>query len=257
MLKLHTSTIAALLGGLLLASSAQAELAGVQFSADTISRGADGQTTTGKLYVGANRMRVELAHQGQNRVRIHDQTRQLEWMLLPEQQAYLERAVPLPNANSGQQPTPSAETNPCQGIAELTCQRVGEETVAGRQAIKWEMTLTRDGQTLTGAQWLDVERGLPLKYQMPDGQAMELRLLGNETVAGRTVEKWQMTTSLPNAQPEHALQWYDPQLKLAVREEFPNGFVRELTNIQIGPQADALFSVPAGYHKLESPAPQR
>jgi hypothetical protein len=257
-MRLHKHAPWAVLGGLLLTASVQAEIAGVQFSAETVSRGPDGQTSTGKMYVGANRMRVEMSHQGQEMIRIHDQNRQTEWMLLPDRQAYMERSAPMGGTAPGSMPAPSAETNPCQGIEGLNCTRTGEEDVAGRRSVKWEMSMTHEGKTLTGAQWLDVERGLPLKYQMPDGQAMELRMLGTESIAGRAVEKWEMTTTVPNEQPVQSLQWYDPELKLAVREEFPGGFVRELTNIQVGPQPDELFTVPAGYSRMEPPpAPPR
>jgi hypothetical protein len=247
-----------ILAGLFLTASARAEIAGVQFSADTVSRGPDGQVSTGKMYVGANRMRVEMSHQGQQMIRIHDQNRQMEWVILPDRQAYMERSVPMAGVTPGSMPTHSAEINPCQGIQGLTCTRVGEEDVAGRRAVKWEMSMTHEGQTLTGAQWLDVERGMPFKYQMPNGQAMELRMLGTESIAGGRVEKWEMTNTTPDGQPVQSMQWYDPELKHAVREEFPGGFVREMTNIQVGPQPDALFTIPPGYSKIEPPpAPQR
>ncbi|MGQ9658546.1 MAG: hypothetical protein ACUVQI_00315 [Thermochromatium sp.] len=256
-MRLKTQVQWAILGGLLVTGAARAEFAGVQFSADMVSRSPDGQISTGKMYVGANRMRVELSHQGQRMIRIHDQNRQVEWMLLPDRLVYMEHPVPMVGTAPGTMPAPSAETNPCQGITGLSCRRVGEEDVAGRRAVKWEMTMTHEGQTLIGAQWLDVERGLPLKYQMPNGQAMELRLLGKDSIAGRAVEKWEMTTTVPNQQPVQSLQWYDPELKLAVREEFPGGFVRELTNIQVGPQPDELFTIPPGYSKMEPlPAPR-
>ena len=49
-------------------------------------------------------------------------------------------------------------------------------------------------------------------------------------------------------------QWYDRELQIAMREELPGGYFRELRNIRIGPQSDALFRVPAGYRLVE---PQR
>lgn len=239
--------------GLLLTMSAHADIAGVQFSADMVSRGPDDQLTTGKMYVGGSRMRVEMSQQGQTVIRIQDQERKMEWLLFPDRQGYLERAMPAGADVQAPMSAPSAETNPCEGVEGLSCRKVGQEDVAGRAAVKWEMTMTRDGQTLTGAQWLDVERGLPLRYQMPNGQSMELRMLGAESIGGRAVEKWQMTTSVPNQQPVQTFQWYDPELKLSVREEFQGGFVRELNNIQVGAQADELFRVPAGYSKMDAP----
>lgn len=246
-----------ILGGALVACASQAEIAGSEFSADVVMRGPDGQMSTGKLYVGTNRMRMEMTHQGRTMINILDQNRGMAWMIMPDQQAYMERPLPTPMSSgpgATQMPTlPSAETNPCQGLQHLTCRRAGEEDVGGRRAVKWEMSMTHEGRTLTGAQWLDAERGMPLKYQMPNGQAMELKLVGTDKIGGRDVEKWQMTMTMPNEQPIQTYQWYDPKLKLAVRQEMPGGFVQELTNIQIGPQPDALFEVPAGYTKVEPP----
>lgn len=241
--------------GALFAPFASADIAGVQFSADMVSRGPNDQVTTGKMYVGTSRIRIEMAQQGRNVVRINDQDSQTEWVLLPEQKTYLERTMPRGGDAHAAIKPPSAETNPCEGLEGLTCRRVGAEDVAGRSAIKWEMTVMRDGKTLTGAQWIDVERGLPLRYQMPNGQSMELKMLGAESIGGRSVEKWQMTTVAPNQQPVETFQWYDPELKLSVREEFPGGFVRELDNIQIGQQPDELFRVPEGYSKVDAPPP--
>ena len=120
----------------------------------------------------------------------------------------------------------------------MTCRRVGVDQVAGCSAVQWEMSVTREGKTLTGTQWLDVERGLPLKHAMPNGQAMELKQLGTETIAGRAVEKWEMTVTMPNQTPVRTLQWFDPVLKLAVREEFTGGNVRALQQITLGKQPD-------------------
>ncbi len=238
--------------------TAQAEIAGAQFSADMISRAPDGETTMGKMYVGDGRMRVEMSQQGREIVRISDQSRRMEWVLFPDQQSYLEQGAPAGSTAQGPIGAPSAETNPCEGLQGVTCRRAGEEEVGGRAAVKWEMSVVRQGQTLTGAQWIDVQRGLPLKYQMPDGQSMELKLLGTETLDGRAVEKWEMTTVAPNQSPMRTLQWYDPELKLAVREEFPGGYLRELKNIRVVEQPDHLFIVPAGYSRMEMPpAPTR
>lgn len=245
--------LAAMAFGAALSISAQAEIAGVEFSADTLSRGPKGQETTGKMYVGDTRMRVEMSQQGRQMVRITDQDKGMEWLLFPDRKAYLERAIPHGSQDSGGTAKPSADANPCEGISGLSCRKVGQEEVSGRPAVKWEMTMTRDGQTSTGVQWIDVERGLPLKYEMPNGQSMELKMVGKETMGGRAVEKWEMTTTAPNQQPVQTFQWYDPELKLSVREEFPGGFVRELDNIKVGKQDDALFQIPADYTKMEAP----
>lgn len=233
--------------------SVQAETGGAQFAADMVQRGPDGQTTSGKMFVGDGKTRMEMTQQGREVVRISDQNRRVEWILFPDEQSYLERGAPPGAEGTGAPGTPSAESDPCAGMPGVTCKRVGEEDVGGRAAIKWEMSMTHQGETLTGTQWIDVERGLPLKNVSPSGQSMELKMLGTETLDGRTVEKWEATVQVPKREPSVTYQWYDPELKLAVREEFPGGHVSELKNIRVGTQPDSLFVVPAGYNRMSMP----
>lgn len=253
-MKLQNELTIVALSAAVLTLSAHAEAAGTEFSADILGRGPDAQTTSGKMYVGEGRMRVEMTQQGRQVVRISDQDKHMEWVVLPDQKSYMEH----PLGAAGQSPAPaakpSADTDPCTGLQGVTCRKVGQEAVGGRAAVKWEMSVTRNGQVLTGTQWIDVQRGLPLKYQMPNGQSMELDMVGTETLGGRAVEKWQMTTTNPQQQTLRSFQWYDPELQLSVREEFPGGYVRELSNIRIGKQPDDLFVVPAGYTRMEPPA---
>jgi len=238
-----------------IAAAGQVQAAGAQFSADMVRRGPDGAVTSGKMYVGDGRTRMEMSQQGRDVVRISDQNRHMEWILFPAEQNYLERGAAVGGEQAPPPPKePSAEADPCAGVPGMSCRRVGVEDVNGRPAVKWEMSVTQQGKTLTGTQWLDQERGMPLKSLAPDGQSMELKMLGKETVDGRAVEKWQMTTTLANQQPTQTFQWYDPELGLAVREEFPGGYVSELKNIRVGPQPDDLFSVPAGYTRMTMPA---
>jgi hypothetical protein len=241
--------LAALLGGV-----AQADDGQVQFSAEMVRHGPGGKTATGRMYVGDGRTRMEMSQQGREVVRISDQGRRMEWILFPAERGYLERAVP-PAGEGAPAPSapPSAESDPCAGMPGVTCRRLGVEDVNGRPAVKWEMSMTHEGKTLTGVQWLDQDRGIPLKHQMPNGQSMELKLLGKETIEGRQVEKWEMTSATPNQQPTVTFQWYDPELKLAVRDELPGGFVSELKDIRIAPQPDSLFMVPDGYTLLTAP----
>jgi hypothetical protein len=236
-----------------LMAAAPAGAGAVQFSADMVRRGPDGQVTSGKMFVGDGRTRMEMSQQGREVIRISDQNRRMEWILFPAEQNYLERGAPPGTEGAPPPQEPSAEADPCAGMPGVTCRRVGVEDVNGRPAVKWEMTATQQGQVLTGAQWLDQERGMPLKSVMPNGPTMELKILGQETVDGRAVEKWEMTMTAPNQQPSRTFQWYDPELKLAVREEFPGGYVSELKNIRVGPQADDLFAVPAGYTRMTMP----
>lgn len=77
--------------------------------------------------------------------------------------------------------------------------------------------------------------------------------LGIETVNGRRTEKWEITMSR-GQQSASSIVWVDRTLAMPVREELPGGFVRELRNIQVGPQPTTLFQVPRTYKRVEMPA---
>ena len=246
------TTVAAALLLLLAATGARAE--GPQFSAETVQRSGTGEASGGKMFVGDGRVRMEMSAQGQTLVRITDEKRKVEWLLFPDQKTYLERQAGPDQAGSASSPS-AAAADPCAGIPGLSCRKLGDEDVGGRPAAKWEITGNQDDKPVTSLQWIDRERGIPLRQQFPDGGKMDLSLRGKEMLEGRAVEKWEVTVEAPGRQPSHTFQWYDPELKLAVRQEFPAGGVSELKNIRIGKQPEDLFVVPAGYSRGTPPAP--
>ncbi len=239
----------------LAAAAGQAWGAGAEFAADTQQRGPGGQVSSGKMFVGDGKVRIEMAAQGQKLVRITDEKRRVEWVLFPEQKNYLERKAGIDQV--GPAPDPAAfAADPCAGATGLTCRKVGEETMTGRPTVKWEITGSQQGKPVTSTQWIDKERGIPLRQEFPDGGKMTLSLQGKETMEGRAVEKWEVVVEAPGRQATRTFQWYDPELKLAVRQEFPGGGVSELKNIRIGKQPDDLFVVPAGYTLAPQPEGQ-
>ncbi len=238
--------------GLSMVQSAGAGESGAAFSADMVQMRGDSVESAGKIYVAEGRVRTEMDQDGRQVVRISDRKRGVEWILFPDQHSYMERGENTGPAGRPAETDVSAQ-DPCAGVPGLVCRKIGEETIDGRPAVGWEMTSTQQDQTLKGEQWIDQERGVPLRQLMPDGQKMELNLLGAETLEGRSVEKWEMVVSAPNRESARSLQWYDPELKLAIREEFPGGLVSELKGIRIGVQPDSLFTVPAGYQRITMP----
>ena len=165
-------------------TAAGTQAGGPEFSAETVQRGASGEASSGKMFVGDGRMRMEMSAQGQSLVRITDEKRKVEWLLFPDQKTYLERqAAP---DHGGPAPSPAAAAPiPAPGLPGLTCRKLGDEDVSGRAAAKWEITGNQDGKPVTSQQWIDKERGIPLRQQFPDGGKMELSLRGKETLEGR------------------------------------------------------------------------
>jgi len=240
----------------LLAATSGVALAGTEFSAETSQHGPQGTLSSGKLFVGDKRVRTELSHQGRQIIRITDEGRGVEWMLFPDRKKYMEqKALDKPGAAMpGTRPIQAKD--PCAGMPGLTCRRLGEEKIGGRTAVKWEMVASHQGHTMKSIQWIDKERGVPLRQEMFDGQTTALKFVAMEELNGRRVEKWEMIATMPGRPETRTFQWFDPELELAVRQEFPGGMVSELKNIRVGKQPDDLFKIPAGYERMAVPVPQ-
>jgi hypothetical protein len=236
--------------GLAAVLSTGTAFAGAEFSAEMVQHGPQGKTPSGKMYVGDKRVRTEMLHQGQEIIRVTDDQRGIEWIMFPEQKKYMEHKLGGPGGQPPVAKTSPAE-DPCGGMPGLTCRKIGEEEIGGRTAVKWEMIAAHQDETMKSTQWIDKERGVPLRQEMPNGQATELRFIAEEEIEGRKVEKWEMVATMPNQPETRTFQWFDSELDLAVRQEFPGGMVSELTNIRVGKQPDELFNVPAGYERVD------
>ena len=72
------------------------------------------------------------------------------------------------------------------------------------------------------------------------------RRLGEEHVAGRMTQKWVCGNSRTRRE---VMQWFDPRLKLVIRERTPHGRQVELRDIRLAEPEAGLFRVPAGYRE--------
>jgi len=234
--------IALLLPSALLASSPAA----VEFSADTRQSAPQQGERTGRIYVSKQRVRTEMRQAGQLVIRIVDANTGSAWVIYPLHKSYMERLGTRASTDE------SPKGNPCYGLINSNCTKLNEEPVAGRAAQKWRVSVAAAKGKQESIHWIDKERNILLRQTSSQGVMMEQKMLGTETLNGRTVEKWQMTQNRAGKKPQQSTRWFDLQLNLAIREEYPGGYVREMSNIEVGPQKAKLFSVPAGYKKLES-----
>ena len=248
MRKSHFIPAIPLLTGLLVSVAQAALPAVVEFSADVQQSGPQGAHSVGRVYVANDGMRTEMTQGGQQVIQIFDSKTQTTRMIFPAQKSYIEQqgaaGAPAAPAQEG------SEVDPCRGGPGAKCHKLGSDTIGGREAVKWEMTLERQGKVLSSTQWIDVERGFPLRQEMPNNQRMEQNFLGKEDLHGREVEKGEMKMMQVGQAPQSSYRWFDPQLNMAIREEFPGGYVREMLNIRVGAQDPALFQVPAGFEKV-------
>lgn len=85
------------------------------------------------------------------------------------------------------------------------------------------------------------------------GVSLRCEAVGQETLAGRTVQRWDATTSRNT----HGSLWYDPDLNFVTKVQrvsehgMETGY--ELKNIKVGPQPASLFEIPNGYRKFTLP----
>jgi Domain of unknown function (DUF4412) len=223
----------------------------IEFSADVDQSMPQQKSQQSKIYIGNGQMRTDITVNGKTMIQIIDMKQQTAYMLDPEQHTYMVRKAGPGEMMPGG--VTAKDANPCAGMQNLSCTRLGVEDVNGRPAEKWEMVNTARGQSGKMVVWLDQERHMPVRQTLPDGSTMEMRLVGRETLNGRTTEKWEMTVTRPGGQKYVVDQWFDPELKMNIREERPDGFVSEFRNIKIGKQPADLFTVPADYKEVSIP----
>ncbi len=194
------------------------------------------------MYVGKGRVRTELeGDNGERIVEIIDPSLKKGLLLFPVRKTYMERPMPeLQQAVEG-----SDDGNPCRNIANAQCTLQGQELVNSRNSDKWEI---RSGNSVA-TQWNDAQYKFAVKRVINGKTVMEMKYISNDAISGRYTEKWQAESVSPSGTLMRAVQWYDPELNIAIRQEIAGGHVRELVNIEVAPQPDAMFTVPRGYTK--------
>lgn len=240
------------------------------FSATVIQQSPSGDTSQSRVFLAEARMRSEMqvpipteAEQGGSygggqptRAMVNivqaDQDRSL--FLDPRQQVYT--VQPLPPGGAQLRYGAQRARNPCENWPELRCQRIGMDRVNGREAIHWRMTAQTQQGSMTMHQWIGRSEGLPLRMRLPNGASSEMQLEGREVISGREVQRWR-TVQEQGGQRQVTRQWYDPVLKVMVREEFPGGGSRMLTDIKVGALDDALFEAPTDYRRVQPQADPR
>jgi hypothetical protein len=147
------------------------------FSADYSTTSANGNANMkGKFFFSPPKVRMDMADTGQRQggpfggkmSMIMDGDAKMAYMLMPEQQMYMEFPTDSNNPMAQRQPKwQDFKGDPCtfnkdQGA---TCKKIGTETVNGRSCDKWEVT-EKSGRKET--LWIDQKLHFPVK--MTDGQ---------------------------------------------------------------------------------------
>ena len=221
----------------------------LEFSAEAYQQFPQGQIRTAKMYVGNDGIRREYSQNQQTVIEIYRPSKGQQIMVNTAQRSYqLRTGIKM---STGLDKKSKKGTSPCAGNKVDTCKSLGREKIGDRLVEKWEVSRQSQGKTIRALIWVDIERGQALRQFFPDGSAVELLNMGNETINGRQTEKWVMQQTRPDGNSEKTFQWYDPVLGIIIKEVMSGGFTRELRNIKLGKQPVSLFEIPAGYKKIE------
>jgi hypothetical protein len=142
------------------------------FSADIAISAPKGENVTGKIFMNLPKMRWDMTTHGQSMTMITDGATQTSYMVMHQQRMYLEMHGNQTNPMAQRMPkvdTNFDPQNPCG--KDMTCKKVGTETISGRVCDKW-VTTQKDGKTSTA--WIDQKLFFPIKTLSDDGRTMEL-----------------------------------------------------------------------------------
>lgn len=217
----------------------------IQFSANAVMSSPDRADVSTHLYYSSGRIRKEFFYYGEPVIQILDANKHISLMCFTDQQLCYENKT-LEQINIGIE---SAVTSPCENSTVLKCENMGEKLLNNRKAIEWKIVAHEGKKELVTHIWLDSELKIPVKQTLLNGTSIELQWLGSEKLDNRDTEKWLQRIKLSDGKIQESFQWFDKELKISIRETFPNGNSQELKHIVVENLPDKLFTMPVGYQK--------
>lgn len=230
--------------------AAPAQTAIPAYSADAVYRAPDGTESTGRVVKSGPDMRLEFVEGSRAVVQIIRRAEGRMYVLDPANQSYFTvQGTPDPNAGDAAYEAPCDPSNTA-----MTCRFLGNETTSGIAAELWELGPPGDPAGLARILW-DGARHRVLRQEHPDGTVMALAFQAMAEIEGRAVEHWSISVTTPGQPPRVGAWYYDPELRVELREELPTGESRSLRDIEVGPVDPAAFLVPQGWRETAPPGP--
>jgi outer membrane lipoprotein-sorting protein len=167
-------SLAALL--LFVVSLAFAQIPGATpFSGDLTVKSTGGETMNGKMYFSGSKIRWEMNAKGHDSVMIMDLPQKISYMVMPQQKMYMEMRL---GQHMGRGPKmPDFKTydpnNPCAQNEDMTCEKVGTETVNGRSTDKWLFKSKKKADHTMNV-WIDKKIHFPVRTVTSEGTQSDL-----------------------------------------------------------------------------------
>ena len=223
------------------------------FSARSVQTTPDQPDRIGTITKSGNFMRLEFEQDGQKVIQILRPTEGLTYILYPDTRTYIEQLGPAQPEEFVDSYTP-----PCPTEAEqngLQCSRLGLDVYQSIPVERWHIGAPDNSQMVI---FWDPTRKRALRQEMSNGTLVQMTFLGEQEIEGRETEHWVTEVSRQDVATMRNEWWYDPELKLILRETLPDNTLRQLENITTGPVDPAQFTVPDGWQRITAPtqAPQ-
>ncbi len=224
----------------------------IQFSANAVMSTPGRSDVSTHLYYSSGRIRKEFYYYGEPVIQILDANKHISLMCFTDQQLCYENKS-MEQINIGFE---NPLSSPCENNSELVCENLGEQDLNQRKTVKWKIVARQGGEEQVSQVWLDKELSIPVKQTLFNGTTIELKWLGSEKLGKRDTEKWVQQIKLPDGKVRESYQWFDNELKISIRESFPNGNTQELKHIVVENLPDKLFTIPVGFEKKTITNPQ-
>jgi hypothetical protein len=130
-----------------------------QFTATMITK-AGGMEIPARIFVKDNKVRNEVQFGGQNSIHILRPDKQVVWIILPQQKAYMEMPV---TQEAAQKLMPVT----AEQMAKMT--KVGSDTINGYACDKYETSMPHQGKPVKITTWVANDLGMPIKVVAADG----------------------------------------------------------------------------------------
>ena len=221
----------------------------VSFTADAVQiRGEN--ISHAKMYWLDGNVRFEYTEDGVPMAQIFDNKNDKVIWLDNENKFYLEKDMPDSEkvvAGSGAYKKGNKTIDPCKQFVDAECVFLKRTKMNGRDADKWLITLNNNGNDFHIFQWIDVQYKNILRQENSDGSGLSVEIKDDQNVNARKVRKLTLIAFSATGNQKKAIQWYDNELNIVVKQEYQSDIVDELRNIEIGEVGKKLFSIPGDY----------
>ncbi|CCQ75181.1 hypothetical protein [Magnetospira sp. QH-2] len=222
-----------------------AKAAELPFSADAVSQLGGEVIQKARILRDQDAIRLEYARQGKQLIQIMKPKSGEMLVLDPATKTFLQFKGKVPPAQGA-----GTQANPCAAPPSgMTCTPLGAKMAGTINAEAYRISGGKTQGTMT-VYW-DPKSKQVVRRESSDGKVMQVEFVAKETVLGRDTLHWKATYTEPEQQPQIGEWWLDPDLGVRIREQLPNGELRELRNLAVGPVDTNLFQVPQGYRKVE------